>query len=207
MRIGNCKKCHAKYRAKTAWQLFCSSLCKQRSYRGSCIKCGAVTWRYSKTCMKCRPSRHTEAAFWAQVKKGPGCWVWQGTVNAQGYGRVRRGAIGGAHRVSWVIANGAIPDGMHICHKCDNPPCVRPDHLFAGTRSDNMKDCTSKGRNTGIEAGAMASRGDKHWTRRPESKGWLRKLSKNMKQEIAMGTRVVLRDLATGQIRGTRKFA
>lgn len=81
-----------------------------------------------------------------------GCHLWSGTVCRQGYGRFRSGGPDTlAHRVSWVIANGAIPegDGSHgtcVCHKCDNPSCVNPDHLFLGTHQDNMTDCGSKGR-------------------------------------------------------------
>ena len=72
-----------------------------------------------------------------------GCWEWQGFRNAQGYGEYRHKK---AHRVSWELANGQIPDGLYVCHKCDNPSCVRPDHLFLGTAKDNVHDMITKGR-------------------------------------------------------------
>jgi hypothetical protein len=72
---------------------------------------------------------------------GPECWEWNGARGVDGYGRVQR-----AHRVMWTEANGPIPKGMIVCHKCDNPPCVRPDHLFLGTPRDNALDRDRKGR-------------------------------------------------------------
>lgn len=86
--------------------------------------------------------------FFQKVIKSDGCWTWGGAMFTHGYGRALwQGKVGAvAHRVSWMIHNGPIPDGMLVCHSCDNPPCVRPDHLFLGTHRDNMKDMLSKGR-------------------------------------------------------------
>ena len=85
--------------------------------------------------------------FWKRVKKGPGCWEFQG-AKAEGYGRIRRnGRLVGAHVVAWELANGRpVPPGFKVCHTCDNPPCCRPSHLFLGTNSENMKDAVRKGR-------------------------------------------------------------
>lgn len=83
--------------------------------------------------------------FWAKVKKGPGCWIWQGAQDWRGYGRFGR-PVGFAHRFSFQLHNGKIPAGAVICHSCDNPSCVRPDHLWAGTRKDNQIDAAHKGR-------------------------------------------------------------
>jgi hypothetical protein len=76
-----------------------------------------------------------------------GCREWQGPTDGRGYGTMH---VGGhrvrAHRVAWTIVNGPIPEGMFVCHRCDNPKCVRDDHLFIGTQADNMRDCARKGR-------------------------------------------------------------
>lgn len=75
-----------------------------------------------------------------------GCWIWLGGTG-NNYGKIRFGKeVYPAHRLSWAIANGPIPPGMQICHRCDNPAYINPDHLFAGTQKDNMQDCIKKGR-------------------------------------------------------------
>lgn len=76
-----------------------------------------------------------------------GCWLWTGTANERGYGRVYSGGrMWVAHRLSWTQANGPIPSGMFVCHKCDTPACVNPDHLFLGSPRDNVLDMVAKGR-------------------------------------------------------------
>lgn len=76
------------------------------------------------------------------------CWEWNGSrVTRDGYGVFKAGWTKAAHRFSYAEANGVeLTRAIHICHRCDNPPCVNPAHLFAGTRSDNMRDMVSKGR-------------------------------------------------------------
>lgn len=86
--------------------------------------------------------------FWEKVEKTEGCWKWRASVNQRGYGRfgVSSGKGVNAHRVSWVIHNGQIPGDLFVCHKCDNPPCCNPEHLFLGTRQQNVDDMILKKR-------------------------------------------------------------
>jgi hypothetical protein len=86
--------------------------------------------------------------FWAKVKKGndEDCWEWQGSRNTGGYGWFWLGSKPcGAHRVSYQLAKGSIPDGLEICHNCNNRLCVNPMHLRADTRKANMQDAILAG--------------------------------------------------------------
>jgi hypothetical protein len=91
----------------------------------------------------------SEQRFWEKVRIGkPGeCWEWQASLKNNGYGQFGlNGRVMGSHRASYIMNFGEIPARLDVCHKCDNPKCVNPNHLFLGTRSDNMQDCSSKGR-------------------------------------------------------------
>ena len=109
--------------------------------------------------------------FWSKVdQSAEGCWLWQGTLLKQGYGCFKiAGKMYKAHRLAYTFAKEIIPPGLFVCHHCDNPPCVRPDHLFLGTIRDNVLDSVRKGRwATGDRSGARMhperiTRGDKHW--------------------------------------------
>ena len=77
------------------------------------------------------------------------CVIWTGYCNAARGGYGITGRRKRAHRVAWEKAFGEIPDGLHVLHRCDNPPCVNPEHLFLGTHADNMRDMCDKGRRKG----------------------------------------------------------
>lgn len=86
-----------------------------------------------------------ETFFVRQVHFKPGCWEWLGNKDRTGYGRFGRGGRA-AHRFAYRLWNGPIPDGLSVLHRCDNPGCVKPGHLWLGTQSDNLRDMASKGR-------------------------------------------------------------
>lgn len=89
--------------------------------------------------------------FWSKVNRTPHCWLWNASLDGRGYGKfvIWKGGKHTFHiapRVAWQISNGPIPEGLLVCHKCDNPKCVRIGHLFLGTPKENAKDMLSKGR-------------------------------------------------------------
>lgn len=122
----------------------------------NCLYCGKPNpktrgkYRNKFCCRKCCCNsrvRSLSERFWEKVSKTESCWLWTGATARGGYGltsadkkRIR------AHRASFEMAYGKIPEGLLVCHKCDNPPCVRPDHLFLGTQQDNVADRHEKGR-------------------------------------------------------------
>ena len=93
--------------------------------------------------------RRLEERFWSKVDKGgpDECWLWQAATDGWGYGQIKVARkTRGAHRISYEITKGPIPDGMCVCHHCDNASCMNPNHLFLGTQQDNMSDKVQKGR-------------------------------------------------------------
>src|SRR5438309_473232 len=85
--------------------------------------------------------------FWSKVQKTDTCWLWLGAPHHGGYGRIHDGKkVVEAHRFSYEFFKGPIPEGMFVCHSCDVPACVNPNHLWVGTCFDNVQDCINKGR-------------------------------------------------------------
>src|SRR5580692_10750217 len=103
---------------------------------------------------ECRERSNPLELFWKHVQKTDGCWLWTGGKDSSGYGSFNwcglivpnQYASISAHRASWLIHHGPISDDLRVLHDCDNPPCVRSDHLFLGTQKDNVQDCIQKRR-------------------------------------------------------------
>lgn len=99
--------------------------------------------------MRKRARQPIEDRFWRKVDKTGDCWVWTGSVTPRGYGTfflIHPHVRTGAHQYSAMLHFGMFDRRLKVLHRCDNPPCVRPDHLFLGTMADNSKDMVSKGR-------------------------------------------------------------
>lgn len=125
--------------------------------------------------------------FWEKVDRRPGddsCWLWTASTGGEmGYGRFWvDGKRENAHRVSWEIANGSIPEGLFVCHRCDTPRCVRPDHLFLGTPEENTHDMMRKGRKA---TGPRCGRAKLNWDQVEE----IRQLSAQGATTVALGLR------------------
>lgn len=161
---------------------YCSRACSHapRPVETTCLWCGKtiLTQPYkvrkglvdycSRTCWQA--ARHhaslqsSAQRFWQRVDRSGGpdaCWIWQASIDEGGYGCFYATTEEGglqikAHRYAWILTHGKIPDGLQVCHACDNPPCVNPAHLFIGTATDNMADMIAKGRKPRGEASGTA---------------------------------------------------
>jgi len=144
--------------------------------------------------------------FWSKVQKadGDGCWLWTGRpmTNKFGYGRAQMAprVTVLAHRLSWIINVGPLADNECVLHHCDNPPCVRPDHLFKGDRGDNIRDMCAKGRQFFQQHPERVRRGADHWTRHlPE------RISRGEAHYKAKLTAVQVREIRERRARGERR--
>lgn len=119
------------------------------SVRGSVLahghsqSCGCAKVELHKEALRKRAASNYEYEFWRRVDKSDGCWIWTGSKNQLGYGFFREKR---AHRISYELNKGPIEPGLFVCHACDNPSCVNPDHLWLGRPKDNHADMVSKGR-------------------------------------------------------------
>jgi hypothetical protein len=110
--------------------------------------------------MSARPETAAARLQKRLVKRPLGCWVWTGGCFASGYGSINAGSGSVyTHRLAWELANGPIPDGLMVCHHCDNRRCCRPEHLFLGTAADNSQDAKDKGQLRGAH---VPRRGERH---------------------------------------------
>lgn len=126
-----------------------AGLCRTHAKEVARRAAGARPWSEYKPVPPPRVSVPLPDRFWSRVHKGDDCWLWMGSTNNKGYGTIHDPTVGRnvyTHRVSYELNIGPIPSGLEVCHTCDNPPCVRPDHLFVGTHQENMRDMVVKGR-------------------------------------------------------------
>lgn len=119
------------------------------------------SYKRRKAALKPKPPRPVGMDYilhWSVPEPNSGCWLWLGSVDRKGYGRADRRlhGIGLAHRLAFTL-NGSDPGELLVCHRCDQPGCVNPEHLFAGTPKDNTQDMVRKGRARGRNSKPLPS--------------------------------------------------
>lgn len=155
--------------------------------------------RWDNPDFRARMTMPLKERFFSHINKreDTGCWEWTGSDNNKGYGTITiQGVKKSTHRLSWELHNGPIPDNMCVCHKCDNPPCCNPDHLFLGTKKDNMHDCSEKNRAKG---GGLSGELHPMYGRRGE-------LSPIYGRKHAEESKVIMSDKARGEKNSSAKL-
>jgi len=150
----------------------------------------------------CKPLRDR---LWARVDKSKpnSCWPWTGAKTKQGYGCIGKGGKHGgtvlAHRAAFEDAKGPVPEGLHVLHTCDNPPCCNPAHLWAGNNADNVADCITKGRKRW-----RASQGEAHGSAKlTDTKVRAIRKAKGSQREIAAKFKIsqaIICDIRNGKL-------
>lgn len=153
-----CQICSKAYIPVTNWQKYCSQKCYTKSayhryVKVKCPTCENLTVRQNNRCQSCymkekiiENRKNIFQRFTARINKTNYCWIWLGALNKSGHGVTNMlppSRI--ASRVSWILHVGDIPVGKLVLHKCDNPPCVNPDHLYIGNHRDNILDAYNRG--------------------------------------------------------------
>jgi hypothetical protein len=144
----NCKTCKLEFNDfvnRKRKRIFCSIRCVRFGGNPEDLKKFKGFW---KTATEEQKRERLAKEYNDRVIKQDGCWDWKTPLMRNGYTKIQTGRmkIIGGHRVSWIIHKGEIPEGLFVLHKCDNPKCTNPDHLFLGTHTDNVRDMIKKGR-------------------------------------------------------------
>jgi hypothetical protein len=128
----------------------------EKLINGKTRSCGCIT---SPPLEEANEKTRKKIKKQSYINTKTGCWEWQKYLNRCGYGQISyRGNHARAHRISWIVFKGDIPEGLCVLHKCDNPKCINPDHLFLGTRKDNNDDMRLKGRRNDVGAPGIRAR-------------------------------------------------
>lgn len=167
--LSNCRICASEFQPRRIGQSLCSHSCRDKSRSlkeiEKCPTCdgefAVAPWQRrkrninycSRDCSNAAKKKTWPQRFWPKVQKTDVCWLWIGQTSSKGYGTIQITGKSGkrvfAHRLSYELHKGTIPEGLKVCHNCpggDNPLCVNPDHLWLGTQKESMEDCAAKGR-------------------------------------------------------------